>query len=72
VEYITVKKQKLELVLLNLEAGEISISAFMPASDFFIKGIALLFANKDHWKHNYSLSLKLYRCGGGGTLHWQL
>lgn len=60
--FITDEKQRLELVSLNLEAGELamSASAFAPAAEFFDKGIVLLRVYKDHWTQNYDISLKLY------------
>ena len=81
VEYITDEKQKLDLVSLNLEAGEsaMSVSAFVPASNLFSKGIVLLSADKDRWYHSYDLSLKLYiaaaeaaHCTGDFESHRQL
>ena len=81
VEYITNEKQKLDLVALNLEAGEsaMSVSAFVPASNLFSKGIILLSADEDRWSHSYDLSLKLYsaaaevaHCTGDFESHRQL
>lgn len=78
VAYITDETQKLDLIVLNLEAGEsaMSVSAFVPASDFFQKGISLLCADEGHWKQNYDVSLKLYsfaadaaHCTGDYQLH---
>ncbi len=81
VEYITNEKQKLDLVALNLEAGEsaMSVSAFVPASNLFSKGIIILSADEDRWSHSYDLSLKLYsaaaevaHCTGDFESHRQL
>lgn len=70
VAYITDEKQKLNLASLNLEAGEMamSISAFVPAAEFFSKGLVLLRADTNHWKNNYDLSLRIYSLAAEAAL----
>jgi hypothetical protein len=36
------------------------ISAFVPAAEFFDKGLVLIQNHGDHWNKNYNLSLNMY------------
>jgi predicted ATPase len=54
--------EPLEMVNLNLEAGEraVQVSAFVPASQYFQQGISCLQTIESYWEVHYNLSLRLY------------
>ena len=56
------KMEKIELIKLNLMAGEkaMAISAFLPASTFLLYGVNLI--EESDWKDHYELCLQLLNC----------